>query len=162
VAAVKWLADQACAFRGNDETVQSRNRGNFLEIVRLLADFNPEIVRVVLENAPYNAKYTSPEIQKEILSIFACEVRKYIREEIGDSKFSILVDETCDASKREQMALVFRFVDNEGFLQERFFDLIHVTNTKALTLKQQLCSVLSNYAFDVQNLRGQGYDRLAI
>jgi hypothetical protein len=56
------------------------------------------------------------------------------------------------------MALVFRFVDNDGFLQERFFDLIHVTNTKALTLKQQLCSVLSNYVFDVQNLRGQGYD----
>jgi hypothetical protein len=56
------------------------------------------------------------------------------------------------------MTLVFRFVDNEGFLQEPFFDLIHVTNTKALTPKQQLCSVLSNYAFDVQNLRGQGYN----
>jgi hypothetical protein len=98
VAAVKWLTDQACAFRGNDDTVQSRSKGNFLELVRLLANFNPEIARVVLENAPYNAKYTSPEI-KEILSIFACEVRKYIREEIGDSKFSIQVDETCDASK---------------------------------------------------------------
>jgi hypothetical protein len=99
VAAVKWLTDQACAFRGNDETAQSRNRGNFLEFVRLLVDFNPEIARVVLENALYNAKYTSPKIQKEILSIFACEVRKYIREEIGDSKFSIMVDESCDASK---------------------------------------------------------------
>jgi hypothetical protein len=68
------------------------------------------------------------------------------------------VDETCDVAKREQMAVVFRFVDKDGSLQERFFDLIHVTNTKAATLKEVLSSVLSTNAFDVQNLRGQGYD----
>ncbi|XP_051222110.1 uncharacterized protein [Lolium perenne] len=56
------------------------------------------------------------------------------------------------------MALVFRFVDKDGILQERFFDLIHVTSTKAATLKEVLSSVLSQNAFDVQNLRGQGYD----
>jgi hypothetical protein len=94
----------------------------------------------------------------EILSIYASKVRRHIREEIGDSKFSILVDETCDVAKREQMALVFRFVDKMGCSQERFFELIHVANTKALTLKDELCSVLSNYGFDIQNLRGQGYD----
>uniref|UniRef100_A0A453B994 DUF4371 domain-containing protein n=2 Tax=Aegilops tauschii subsp. strangulata TaxID=200361 RepID=A0A453B994_AEGTS len=86
------------------------------------------------------------------------KVRKHIREEIGDSKFSILVDETCDVAKREQMALVLRFVDEDRILQERFFALIHVTNTKAATLKEVLSSLLSKHAFDVQNLRGQGYD----
>jgi hypothetical protein len=94
----------------------------------------------------------------EILGIYVSKVRTHIREEIGDSKFSILVDETCDVAKREQMALVFRFVDKAGCSQERFFDLIHVANTKVVTLKDQLCSVLSNYGFDLQNLRGHGYD----
>ena len=126
--------------------------------MQLLADFNPEIASVVLENAPQNAKYTSPDIQKEILSVFAMNVSKHIREEIGDAKFSTLVDETCDVSKREQMALVFRFVDSHGVIQERFFDLIHVKNTKTMTLKNELSKVLSSYAFDVQNLQGQGYD----
>ncbi|XP_048568677.1 zinc finger MYM-type protein 1-like [Triticum urartu] len=56
------------------------------------------------------------------------------------------------------MAVVFRFPDKEGLLQERFFDLIHVKNTKALTLKEELTALLSNNGFDVQNLRGQGYD----
>ena len=158
IAAVKWLIFQCCAFRGHDETEQSRNKGNFLELIMLLAEFNPDIAEVVLGNAPYNSKYTSPDIQKEILGIFAAKVRKQIRDEIGDSKFAILVDETCDASKREQMAVVFRFVDSNGILQERFFDLIHVTNTKAATLKENLCSMLSNHSFDIQNLRGQGYD----
>jgi hypothetical protein len=44
IAAVKWLAFQACAFRGHDESAHSKNKGNFLEIVDLLAEFNPEIV----------------------------------------------------------------------------------------------------------------------
>ena len=33
-----------------------------------------------------------------------------------------------------------------------------MANTKAVTLKDELCSVLSTYGFDIQNLRGQGYD----
>lgn len=158
IAVVKWLTFQSCAFRGHDETPESRNRGNFIELIKLLAEFNPEIAAVVLENSPRCSKYTSHQIQQEILSIYALKVRQYIRQEIGDSKFSILVDETCDASKREQMAVVFRFPDKEGLLQERFFDLIHVKNTKALTLKEELSALLSNNGFDVQNLRGQGYD----
>jgi hypothetical protein len=109
IAAVKWLTSQSCALRGHDETPESKNRGNFIELVKLLAEFNSEIVNVVLENAPLNAKYTSPDIQKEILSIIAMKIRKHIRDEVGDAKFSILVDETCDVSKREQMALVLKF-----------------------------------------------------
>jgi hypothetical protein len=62
------------------------------------------------------------------------------------------VDETCDVAKKEQMTIIFRFVDNDGIVQERFFDLIHVKNTKALTLKKELSSLLSSYAFDMQTV----------
>ena len=158
IATVKWLALQSCAFRGHDERPESKNKGNFLEMVELLAEFNPDITKCVLANAPYGSKYTSPEIQKEILSIFACKIRNHIRDEIGDSKFSILVDETCDVAKREQMALVLRFADKGGILQERFFDLIHVANTRSLTLKDKLSFALTNHGFDIQNLQGQGYE----
>jgi len=138
IAAIKWLTLQSRSFRGHDEIVQSKNKGYFLEILNLFAEFNPETASVILENAPQNAKYTSPDMQKKILSIFAMKVMKHIREEIGDPKFYILVDETCDVAKREQMALIFRFVDQDGVLQERFFDLIHVKDTKALTLKKEV------------------------
>lgn len=157
IATVKWLTSQSCAFRGHDETAESKNQGNFLELRKLLAEFNPEIAEVI-RDAKYNEQYIAPKIQQEILGIYAFKVRNHIREEIGDSKFAILVDETCDVAKREQMALVLRFVDKDGILQERFFDLIHVTSTKAATLKEVLSSMLSKNAFDVQNLRGQGYD----
>jgi len=74
IASIKWLSFQACSFRGHDETPQSRNRGNFLQMIKLLAEFNPEVAKVVLENTPYSSKYTSPDIQKEILSIYATNV----------------------------------------------------------------------------------------
>ena len=71
VDVIRWLTFQACAFRGNDESVTSKNRGNFLEMIKLLASYNKEVDEVVLENAPQNARYTSPTIQKEILHVFA-------------------------------------------------------------------------------------------
>jgi len=41
------------------------------------------------------------------------------------------------------MALVLRFVDKNDFIQERFFDIVHVKDTTTLTLKNELCVVLS-------------------
>ncbi|KAL0011258.1 hypothetical protein SO802_006366 [Lithocarpus litseifolius] len=88
----------------------------------------------------------------------ASKVRSKIREDIGDSKFCIIVDESRDESKREQLALVLRFVDNDGFIQERFFDLSHVKDTAALPLKSDIYTILSRHCLDIQNICGQGYD----
>ncbi|XP_030941516.1 zinc finger MYM-type protein 1-like [Quercus lobata] len=86
------------------------------------------------------------------------KVKKAIREEIGDAKFCIIVDEARDESMKEQMAVVFRYVDAEGFVKERFLGLIHVVDTAALTLKKGIYSLLSQHCLDIQNIRGQGYD----
>ncbi|XP_050255247.1 uncharacterized protein LOC126701170 [Quercus robur] len=158
IECARWLAFQACAFRGHDESLDSKNRGNFIELIKFTSTFNDKVASVVLENAPGNAKYTSPTIQNEILHILTSDVRNAIREEIGDAKFCILVDETRDESKREQMAIILRFVDKECFIKERFFHVVHVRDTTALTLKNEICVVLSRYNLHIENIRGQGYD----
>ena len=112
-------------------------------MIKLLASYNDKVAQVVLENASYNAKYTSHRIQKEILHIFSRKVRSHIREEIGDSKFCIIVDEARDESKKEQMVIVLRFVDKDGNIKEQFFDIVHVKDTTAATLKKELSIVLS-------------------
>ncbi|XP_024626848.1 zinc finger MYM-type protein 1-like [Medicago truncatula] len=155
---VRWLTLQACAFRGHDEKVISKNQGNFLELLKLLASYNDEVAQVVLNNAPKNGKYTCHQVQKELLAILSSRVKKHIREEIGDSKFCIIVDEARDESQKEQMALVLRFVDKDGLIQERFFDMRCVTSTTSLSLKEAVCDILSRHNLDVSNLRGQGYD----
>ncbi|KAH9734251.1 TTF-type domain-containing protein [Citrus sinensis] len=53
-------------------------------------------------------------------------VRKTIREEIGDAKFCIIFNEARD-----------EFVDKDGIIRERFFGLVHVSETSAQTLKKR-------------------------
>jgi hypothetical protein len=114
---------QACPFRGNDESEDSTNQGNFKEILKLVGSYNKEVGEVI-KNAPRNAKYTSPSIQKEIAGIFARKVQNHISEEIADGKFTIMVDESRDESKKEQMVVVVRFFNIDGEIKERFIDLI--------------------------------------
>ncbi|PPD96221.1 hypothetical protein GOBAR_DD06764 [Gossypium barbadense] len=101
-----------CAFRGHDESSGSKNCGNFLELLSLLALYD-EKVEDILKSAPKNASYTSSTIQKEILQIYANRVRNVIREEIGDRKFSIIMDEARDESKKEQMTIILKFADKQ-------------------------------------------------
>ena len=138
----------------NNESKSSSNHGNFLEMIKLCTTLNEGIAKICLDNAPKNAKYTSPTIQKELLTIFANQVRKKIREEVGDAKFSILVDEALDESNREQMAIILRFVDRDGFIRERFFQVVGVDETSALTLKNAISKVLTTYYLEVENMRG--------
>ena len=140
------------SFRGHDESLDSKNMGNFIELIKFTSTFNDKVASVILKNASGNAKYTLPTIQKEILHILASNVWNAIHEEIGDTKFCILVDEARDESKREQMAIILRFVDKEGFIKERFFHTVHVRNTTTLTLKNEICAVLSHYNLYIENI----------
>ncbi|XP_023769031.1 uncharacterized protein LOC111917599 [Lactuca sativa] len=158
IETIKWLTFQGCALIGHDERPNSRNQGNFLELIKFLASYNKTVVDVMLENAPQNAKYTSPDIQKEILHVLATNVQKAIRDEIGMSKFCLIVDESQDESKKEQMAIVVRFFDQDGHVKERFLDLICVNDTTSLTLKNEILCSLSYHKLSVQDIRGQGYD----
>ena len=114
--------------------------------------WNEKVIEII-EKAPKNAIYTSPRIQKEILHVFSAKVKKAIREEIGDAKFCIMVDEDCDESMKEQMVVVFRYIDAEGFVKEGFFGLIHVADTAVLTLKKGIYYLLSQHCLDIQNIR---------
>ena len=130
---VRYLTFQAIAFRGWDESFNSLNRGNFFESLGIVTFWNEKVTEII-EKTPKNATYTSPRIQKEILHVFSVKVKKAIREEIGDAKFCIMVDEDCDESMKEQMVVVFRYIDAEGFVKQRCFGFIHVVDTVDLTL----------------------------
>ncbi|KAL1078933.1 hypothetical protein V6Z11_D10G189000 [Gossypium hirsutum] len=144
-----------CAFRGHDESSGSKNCGNFLELLSLLALYD-EKVEDILKSAPKNASYTSSTIQKEILQIYANRVRNVIREEIGDRKFSIIMDEARDESKKEQMTIILKFADKQRQVKEQFFDIVHVKYTASLTLKNVIFNVLLQHSYDgASNIRGE-------
>lgn len=158
IASVRWLAHQGLAFRGHDESADSSNRGNFLELLELIAAHNPDIASNILENAPGNRKYTSPKYQKDISRAYAAETLLAIQTEIDESPFCILVDESADVSCKEQMAVVIRFIRRDGVLVERFLGLVHVEDTCAATLFECLQSQLARNGLSPTRIRGQGFD----
>lgn len=67
-----------------------------------------------LFHGPRNAKYTSHMIQNNILGIMASLVRKQICLSVQKARFySLMVDETKDLSKQEQMSIVVHYVDSD-------------------------------------------------
>lgn len=100
---------QKLAQRGHREGEESDNPGNVRQILELVAVHDP-IVKKRLEGGPKNAKYTCPEIQNEIISILAEMIRTEIVNEVKEAKFfSIIVDETKDVSKTEQLSLILGY-----------------------------------------------------
>jgi len=112
----------------------------------------------VLENAPRNNKLTSPDIQKELVTACKIETLKSIMEDLNGDYFALLVDESFDVSRKEQMAIVLRYVDKKGFVVEAFIGLVHVKDTSALSLKKTIVNVLAQHSLSLSYVRGQCYD----
>lgn len=55
---IKFILHQGLAFRGNDEGKDSKNKGNFRELLQWLAGNFEEVNKVVLGNAPQNCQIT--------------------------------------------------------------------------------------------------------
>ncbi|CAN6718795.1 unnamed protein product [Malus baccata var. baccata] len=158
IKCTKFLLRQGLHFRGHDESATSSNRGNYLELLQFLADNNDKVREVVMENAPGNLKLLAPSIKKEIVNSCALETLDAIMDGLKDRFFSILVDEARDMSVKKQMAMVLRYVDDNGHVIERFVGIQHVTDTTSSSLKDAIDTLFSRNGLSISKLRGQGYD----
>lgn len=69
---IRFLARQNISFRGKDESANSMNQGNFLELIHFTAKYNAELDSW-LKNHPGNVSWLSPQIQNELLHNLAEE-----------------------------------------------------------------------------------------
>jgi hypothetical protein len=156
--AVLFLAANALAYRGLDESESSDNRGNFLNIVQFMRD-NDKDFDALCDDVPKNATYTSGLIQNEMINALAEAIWEYVVVDVGESTWSVLVDECEDVSHHEQMGIGARYVDPNGVTREQFLGMVRVENTEAATLKKALVEFLKNrVGLNLNNIRGQGYD----
>ena len=79
-------ATQDIARTGHDESDRSDNKGNFREILSLLASENPSLQQKI-DTAPSNAKYYSKEIQNDLLGAAASIVLHGICQDIQSAHF---------------------------------------------------------------------------
>ena len=97
VSAVLYLGKQGIAFRGHDETSGSKNRGNFLELLHLLSDYDPEL-KVHLERS--RTDYTSHFSQNQLIGVIGHDIicAPIIKAVKAAKFYSILCDEASSGT----------------------------------------------------------------
>ena len=152
VRSIKYLARQGLALRGH-----SSDEGNFIQLLKLQSETDPALQTWL---AKEREKYTSGEIQNEILQIMANTILRKISKCVHDNAYyALMADEVTDSSNREQFVICFRWVDSDSFsVNEDLIGFYQVDNITASTLFSSLKDVLLRLNISISNCRAQCYD----
>ena len=154
----RFLAKLGLPFRGHDEQSVSLNRGVFLEFIDILAANGDTVLDTHLKTCPANATYLSPQIQNEMISTLGQSIQEMISQSVKKaSVYAVLMDETTDVSRKEQVAIFVRYVENFQ-IKERFLALIETDDVTGAGLTDLLLQTLKTHDLNVSSIVGQGYD----
>ena len=112
-----YTAQQNIAQRGHEENHEDIGsdikRGNFLELLRLRCIDIPWLEEKLKTQLAKHAQWTAPDIQNEILQILADLILERIQQDcIASGPFGVIVDETSDISRHEQVSICLSFIAN--------------------------------------------------
>ncbi|XP_041374139.1 zinc finger MYM-type protein 1-like [Gigantopelta aegis] len=123
---IRFLARQGLPLRGHDDS-----QSNFIQILKLYGQFDESILKWMERKT---MKFTSVDMQNEILQIMALGILRQVAKNIRDDGFfTIMADETTDQSNREQVVIVLRHVDSDITVYEEFIGLYMVPSIDAQT-----------------------------
>ena len=96
---LQFLTRQALALRGHND-----DESNFIQLLKLRSCDQPEISEWLAKKG--GDKYTSPEIQNEILTLMSQAVLRKIASKLHQADFfTIMTDECVDCANNEQLAI---------------------------------------------------------
>ena len=93
---------RGCYEPGNNKNEEGETDSNFAQLLKMCAKDISSLFNWIKKS---QAKFTSPDIQNEILSIMALMILREITSEIAGKWYTIMVNETTDLSNSEQMVL---------------------------------------------------------
>ena len=150
---VRFLARQALPLRGDKE---GERNSNFNQLYLLRAEDNPFLHDWMKRRAD---KYTSKDIQNEMMKIMALRVLRDIASQIRSADFfTIMVDEATDVSNVSQLVLCIRWVDENLCAHEEFIGLHALDVANANTIVKVIKDVLLRMNISLKRCRGQCYD----
>ncbi|XP_050147381.1 uncharacterized protein LOC126622674 [Malus sylvestris] len=133
-------------------------RGNYIELMQFLAYHIEKVRKVVFKNALKNVKYTSSNIQNDLVHDCTIETINQISKYMEGTFFALLVDGSRDALTKEQMAMVLRYVNKKGEAIEKFLGVQHVSSTTSSSLEKVIERLFATTNLSMSTLQGQGYD----
>ena len=152
LSSIRFLARQGLPLHGDGDETDS----NLHQLLVLRGeDYSP--INQFLERQ--QLKYTAHEVQNELLSIMALQILRHIAAQIQSAVFfTVMVDETTDCSNKEQVVLVFRWVDDDLTAHEEFIGLYLTDSITAAALVAIIEDTLLRLNIKLENCRGQCYD----
>ena len=151
IETIQFLGRQGLALRGDE----SDENSNFMQFLKLRSkDFLK--LKEWLEKK--TEKYTSHDIQNELLKLMEHQILRDLTDEMRDSFYATICDEYTDISSKEQLALCFRWFDELFNIHEDFLRFYQLENIKSDAIVSAIRDVLLRTQISLDNCRGQCYD----
>ena len=152
LSSLRFLARQGLALRGSGGGEDS----NFIQLMKLRGMDDSRILDWIGKKSN---KYTTADMQNEILQVMSLKVLREIVSKIHKASFyTVMVDETTDSSNTEQVVLVIRWVDGQLIVHEEFIGLYSVPAIDADTLTSVIKDSLVRLNLSLNKMHGQCYD----
>ena len=137
------------------------NDGNFCQIVGLVSRHCSLLERWIKSerSRKYHVTYMSPESQNEIIHLLAEDVQRQVVKEIKDTNMhSISADTTPDLSGKDQLAIVCRYVNEDGDANERLLCMKSTTSKTGAGTADEIITTLNSQTLDTNELCFRSYD----
>ena len=152
ISIVRFLCRQGLPLRGHGDDSDS----NFLQTLKFQNETDAAALSSWLEKK--HNKFTSPQIQNEIIKAMSLRLLRNIISSIQAAPFfTIMIDETTDCTNKEQAVVVIRWVDDSLSVHKEFLGLHEVENIEANTLVSAIEDTLLRANLSIQKIRGQCY-----
>ena len=116
-------------------------------------------LKKIAEKLPANAKYSSPDIQIEVIQVLQRILKKKIITEFKESEvFTVMVDGSTDKNRREIVGIVVRYVTASGEKTKHALDLKHIEYHSAKSLLEILLQSLKEEGIDLERITAQCYN----
>lgn len=141
-------------------------RSNFIAILHEKAKTDNILADHLAFSANSRAKYTSPDIQNELIELCGKEILQQIIDACKNAMcFAIIADECTDKATKEQMSLCLRFLDydsnNTIIIREEFVGFKHAESVKGAAVTNIIVNLLAELGLDIGKIRAQCYDGAA-
>ena len=158
-----FTAQQNIAQRGHREgrhdigSSSDINRGNFLELLHMRCKDIPWLQDKLNSQLKHHQQWTSWKIQNELLQIIADLILERVQTEIGDSMFSIIMDENSGIGKTEKVSLCLSYV-HEGIKKRFLLDFLKPNVPIQSLLFNLAKDAIQSVNLDLKNIVGLCFD----
>ena len=158
--AVKYLTVNGLPFRGHDGNTDfgSESFGGGDLLFKL-----DENLKEIAEKLPANAKYTSPYIQKEVISLLQSMLKTKITDKVNKAEtFTVMMDGSSDKCWWEIEGVVVRFIDEDGKIEEHAIDVVEAHDRSAQGLLELLTTCLASLSIPLDGIVLLCYDGASV